>query len=125
MKKYKLLNSLKTSLVLLFFSTFIVQGQLLEIEIRAKAGLQFNKVRFEAKPGQKVVLDVYNDDQMAHNLVFTKEGKRQAVANLALTLGEEAEAKNWVPDTDDVLWATPVLKPGENHKLKFTAPNKF
>jgi len=124
LKKYKLLNSLKTSLALLFSSTFIVQGQLLEIEIRAKAGLQFNKVRFEAKPGQKVVLDVYNDDQMAHNLVFTKEGKRQAVANLALTLGEEAEAKNWVPDTDDVLWATPVLKPGENHKLKFTAPNK-
>ena len=61
---------------------------------------------------------------MAHNLVFTKVGQRVAVANAALGLGEKAEEKNWIPDLDSVLWSTPVLKPGDNHELKFNAPKQ-
>ena len=94
------------------------------MEIRAKAGLQFSIVRFEAKPNQKIHLNIFNEDEMAHNLVFTKPGQRAAVANAALNLGEKAEEKNWVPDLDSVLWNTPVLKPGEGHELKFQAPKE-
>ena len=100
------------------------QEETVKMEIRAKAGLQFSIVRFEAKPNQKIHLNIFNEDEMAHNLVFTKPGQRSAVANAALNLGEKAEEKNWVPELDSVLWNTPVLKPGEGHELKFQAPKE-
>ena len=124
MKKY--IYKIFTIFGLLHFFTGSIsaQNQAVELEIRAKAGLQFNVVRFAAKPGQSVNLNVFNDDEMAHNLVFTKIGQRVAVANAALNLGEKAEEKNWIPDLDSVLWSTPVLKPGDNHELKFKAPKE-
>ena len=105
-------------------SSLYAQEEAVKMEIRAKAGLQFSIVRFEAKPNQKIHLNIFNEDEMAHNLVFTKPGQRAAVANAALNLGEKAEEKNWVPDLDSVLWNTPVLKPGEGHELKFQAPKE-
>ena len=111
-------------LVHFFTGSITAQEQTVDLEIRAKAGLQFSVVRFAAKPGQSVHLNVFNDDEMAHNLVFTKVGQRVAVANAALGLGEKAEEKNWIPDLDSVLWSTPVLKPGDNHELKFNAPKQ-
>ena len=75
--------------------------------INAKAGLQYDVVRFEAKPASKVELKLVNNDDMAHNLVLTKPGQREAVANAALALGTE-DAKNWVPD----LASSPVFHAG-------------
>ena len=124
MKKYTYKIFTIFGLLHFFTGSISAQNQAVELEIRAKAGLQFNVVRFAAKPGQSVNLNVFNDDEMAHNLVFTKIGQRVAVANAALNLGEKAEEKNWIPDLDSVLWSTPVLKPGDNHELKFTAPKE-
>ena len=74
-------------LVHFFTGSITAQEQTVDLEIRAKAGLQFSVVRFAAKPGQSVHLNVFNDDEMAHNLVFTKVGQRVAVANAALVSG--------------------------------------
>ncbi len=93
-----------------------------EVDITARAGLRYDVVRFAAKPGQAILMKLINDDDMAHNLVFTKPGQRQAVATAALALGVDGEAKNWVPDHDAVLWLMPVLPPGEQHVLQFIAP---
>ena len=38
--------------------------------------------------------------------ILTKPGQRSVVANAALALGSEGDAKNWVPDSDAVLFAT-------------------
>ncbi|MBT7734873.1 MAG: hypothetical protein HN707_08180, partial [Verrucomicrobia bacterium] len=84
-----------------------------EVDITARAGLRYDVVRFAAKPGQAILMKLINDDDMAHNFVFTKPGQRQAVATAALALGVDGEAKNWVPDHASVLWSTPVLPPGE------------
>jgi hypothetical protein len=65
-----------------------------EVDIAARAGLRYDVVRFAAKPGQAIRLKLINGDDMAHNLVFTKPGQRQAVATAALVLGVDGEAKN-------------------------------
>ena len=57
----------------------------------------------------------YADSIAALSLYF-------ALSTAALALGVDGEAKNWVPDHDAVLWSTPVLPPGEQHVLQFTAP---
>ena len=84
-------------------SSALGQATPLRVTINAKAGLQYDVVRFEAKPASKVELKLVNNDDMAHNLVLTKPGKRETVANAALALGTEGDAKNWVPDLDSVL----------------------
>ena len=98
------------------------QAEPQRLTINARAGLQYDVVRFEAKPGAQVELKLVNTDDMAHNLVLAKPGQRLAVANAALALGAEGDAKNWVPDSAAVLFATPVLKPDSSHVLKFAAP---
>ena len=103
-------------------SSALGQATPLRVTINAKAGLQYDVVRFEAKPASKVELKLVNNDDMAHNLVLTKPGQREAVANAALALGTEGDAKNWVPDLDSVLFSTPVLKPDSSHVLRFITP---
>ena len=103
-------------------SSALGQATPLRVTINAKAGLQYDVVRFEAKPASKVELKLVNNDDMAHNLVLTKPGQREAVANAALALGTEGDAKNWVPDLDTVLFSTPVLKPDSSHVLRFITP---
>ena len=103
-------------------SSALGQATPLRVTINAKAGLQYDVVRFEAKPASKVELKLVNNDDMAHNLVLTKPEQREAVANAALALGTEGDAKNWVPDLDTVLFSTPVLKPDSSHILRFITP---
>ena len=112
------------ALGLLCFAGSSALGQTtpLRVTINAKAGLQYDVVRFEAKPASKVELKLVNNDDMAPNLVLTKPGQREAVANAALALGTEGDAKNWVPDLDSVLFSTPVLKPDSSHVLSFITP---
>lgn len=97
-------------------------GQPLIVTINAIAGLQFDKVRFWVKPGTQVKIILKNADDMSHNLVFTKPGKRLDVVNAALKLEEKGPGMNYIPDSPDVLWAIPVLSPGQEQSITFTAP---
>jgi len=122
--KHTFTQRLCVALGLLCFAGSSALGQAtpLRVTINAKAGLQYDVVRFEGKPASKVELKLVNNDDMAHNLVLTKPGQREAVANAALALGTEGDAKNWVPDLDSVLFSTPVLKPDSSHVLRFITP---
>jgi hypothetical protein len=61
---------------------------------------------------------------MAHNLVVTRPGERTSVVDMALKMGADGEGKNFVPDTDKILAAIPILKPDERYSVMFTAPEK-
>ena len=106
----------------LTFAFSVVQAEPMRLTIKARPGLQYDLFRFEAKPNAFVEINLVNEDDMAHNLVITKPGQRLNVANAALSLGVEGDAKNWVPDLDSVLFYTPVLKPDSSYLLKFKAP---
>jgi uncharacterized cupredoxin-like copper-binding protein len=92
------------------------------INLKAIAGLQYDKVRFMVKPGSKVILSLENTDDMSHNLLITAPDKRLEVVNAALRLREAGPRQNYIPATSIVLWAIPVLAPGEKKTISFTAP---
>lgn len=117
-----------------FLVCFLISSQLLfaqleeqaerEVEIKAIAGLRFDLTRFSVKPGERIKLTLVNVDEMDHNLVITKPGRRLEVVDAANKLGEDGPKRNYVPVSDDVLWSVPVIRPGQSAHVIFTAPQK-
>lgn len=94
------------------------------VSLKAIAGLQFDVVRFNIKPGAKVKLIFTNTDDMSHNLLITKPGTRLEVINAALKLEEKGPELNYIPKSSQVLWSIPVLSPNQTQSLIFTAPTQ-
>jgi azurin len=61
---------------------------------------------------------------MLHNFVLCAPGRGQAVGEAALALGIDGNAKNFVPDTDDVLYHTALILPETADTIFITAPTK-
>src|SRR5690606_31146823 len=72
--------------------------------------------------GADVVLHFENPDDMIHNVVIGRPGARVAIVEAAANLGAAGPEQHYVPRSDDVLWATPLVNPGEHALLRFTAP---
>lgn len=92
------------------------------IEMSVLPGLKYDIARFAVEPGDRITLVLSNPDAMMHNLVITSPGARMAVVTAALALGETAPAKQYIPDSPAVLFATAVIEPGGRTELIFTAP---
>ena len=107
--------------IILVFAVTTVSAAPLKITIGTLPGLQYDKPRFEAQPGQEVVLTFKNSDEMAHNLAIIAPGKRLEIVQAAITLPPDS---NYIPKNNAVLWHTPVLKPDESAELKFRAPKE-
>ena len=73
--------------------------------------------------GSRVRLVFRNSDDMLHNFVLCSPGRGQAVGEAAMTLGIDGNAKNFVPDTDDVLYHTALTLPNASDTIFFTAPS--
>ncbi|UZR92703.1 plastocyanin/azurin family copper-binding protein [Chondrinema litorale] len=95
-----------------------------EIRIKAIAGLKYDIVRFAVKPGEKIRIIFENTDDMAHNMVFTRPGKRESVVREAQMMGGSGAAKNYIPESEDVLWNTKILEIEDTQTLEFTAPEE-
>jgi azurin len=94
------------------------------IFLKAISGLQYDQVRFRVKGGSTVKIVFANTDEMSHNLVITRPGKREEVVKGALDLGDNAPTLNYIPGSSDVLWYIPVVDPGQTKAITFTAPPK-
>jgi plastocyanin len=90
------------------------------------AQLKFDVEQFQVKPGATVRLTLHNTDEMQHNLLILTpgEGKPLEVAQKAWALGADAVAKNWVPDSPDVLFHTRIVDPQHSDTITFVAPEK-
>ena len=90
------------------------------------ARLRYDTERFAVRPGSKVRLTLVNNDAMQHNLLILRrgDGVKQRVAALALKLGADAMAKDFVPDTPDVLFHTRAILPDERDTIWFVAPEE-
>ncbi len=87
-----------------------------------KEKLLYDTKKFTVRAGQKVTVLFKNDDYPPHNLIFVKPGTADEVAALAIALGAEGFAKQFRPDTDKVLWGSPMLEHGQRATIQFTAP---
>lgn len=85
-------------------------------------GLKFDTTLITVKAGSRVRLVFRNSDDMLHNFVLCAPGRGQAVGAEALALGIDGNAKNFVPDSDDVLYHTALMLPGASDTIFFTAP---
>jgi azurin len=86
-------------------------------------GLKFDQTLLTVKAGERVRLVFRNTDDMLHNWVLCAPGRGQAVGEAAMALGIEGNAKNFVPDSSDVLYHTALVAPETSDTIFFTAPS--
>ncbi|MBE7538217.1 MAG: auracyanin family protein [Opitutaceae bacterium] len=92
------------------------------ILLGTQAGMRFDQAELHASPGEAVQFVFRNQDDMLHNFVLCAPGRGESVGRAALELGLEAAARNYVPDSDDVLFHTAVVMPGAVDRIYFNAP---
>lgn len=94
------------------------------IHLEAIPGMQYDLVRLQVQPGTKVTLTLSNRDDMSHNLVVTQPDSRVMVVEAGMALAERGPEMNFIPEIPEVLWAIPVLAPGEEASVTFTVPDE-
>lgn len=90
------------------------------VTVKCITGLKFDTTEITAKVGEKVLIKLENPDIMPHNLVIVKPGTSQTVATAAMGLGAEGMAKGYIPETEDIIAATKLLKTGEEDTIELT-----
>lgn len=94
------------------------------INMGTKPGLKFDPAQFQVKAGSKVKVIFINDDDMLHNFVVVLPGTMIEVGNLAMKLGLEGQQKDYIPNTNKILYHTKLLQPNTSETIYFTAPEK-
>ncbi|CAG4992363.1 hypothetical protein DYBT9275_00947 [Dyadobacter sp. CECT 9275] len=98
--------------------------QMVEISINSIAEqMRFDINEFKVLAGQPVKITFRNPDAMPHNVVVLNPGKAKEIGELAGTMAD-GFAKNYVPESKDVLAATKLVKGGQTDVVKFMAPSK-
>ena len=94
--------------------------------VEVEGGLLYKQKLLEASPGEALSLVLKNADVMPHNLVIVAPGATQKVGEASFSMLNDplAGEKSYVPDLPDVLHFIPVIEPGTQHTLHFTAPEK-
>ena len=93
------------------------------IVMRTKPGLKFDLEIFEVKAGSKVKITFNNNDDMLHNLVIVRPNTAIEVGDAALKLGLQGSQKNYIPNSDKVLFHTNILSPQSSETIYFEAPS--
>jgi azurin/glucose/arabinose dehydrogenase len=91
--------------------------------IATKPGLKYDLDVIEVKAGSKVKITFNNNDDMLHNLVVVKPNTAIEVGEEALRMGLEGSQKNYIPNSDKVLFHTNILSPETSETIYFEAPS--
>ena len=97
-------------------------GPDITLELNAVAGMLYDKRVLRASPGAKVKLVFNNPDDMVHNFLLVNPGTADEVARAAIDLGLKGEEMGFIPDTDDILYHSALLRPGSSDIIYFEAP---
>jgi len=91
-----------------------------------KNEMKYDVTEFEVQAGKPFELVFENTDFMQHNLVIVTPGSKEKVGLAAdrLAADPDGAAKNYVPEMEEVLYATAIINPEEKAVLRFTAPSK-
>src|SRR5690606_21943340 len=96
------------------------------VPLRAQLGkLLYDKPSFVVKAGSTVTIVFSNPNYMQHNLVIVKPGALDRVRDAAERLARERQAPEhqYIPDTEDVLFATTLVDPNRRSELTFVVPS--
>jgi azurin len=98
-------------------------GPDLRIELATEPGLRYDLDEIRVQAGSRIALIFNNDDDMAHNVVIVEPGTADEVGVAAMNLGLDADALEFVPLMDEVLYHTSMLQPGQIETIYFTVPD--
>ena len=104
------------------------EGNVARITLKAIPGkMIYDQDTLWIKAGQKVIINFENDDNMAHNIVVVKPGHKEEIGKLADQMATQADGyqRNFIPESDHVLFWTPLVNSGEHYSLEFTAPDEI
>ncbi|CAM3333102.1 PVC-type heme-binding CxxCH protein [Zobellia roscoffensis] len=89
-----------------------------------KNEMKYDLSEFVVPAGEPVELILENVDFMQHNLVIVKQGTMDKVGEASDKLAADPNGakQNYVPEMDEVLFATALVDPEQTVTLKFTAP---
>lgn len=110
-------------LIILFADHLFAQNDT-TITLKAITGLQYDLPRIAVKPNQRLTIVFKNEDDMAHNLVFTQPNARQEIVDAAMKIGDKAQEQHYVPKSTQLLAATKIVLPNASETLQFVAPEK-
>ncbi|MFC4871055.1 plastocyanin/azurin family copper-binding protein [Negadavirga shengliensis] len=87
--------------------------------------MKFDVDTFSVKAGEKIILELDNQDGMQHNLLIIEPGTLEAVGAAAddMLRDPKASEQHYVPEIAEVLFATEMLGPNEVYTFEFTAPD--
>lgn len=88
--------------------------------------MKFELDTFSVQAGQKIILELDNLDGMQHNLLIGKPGSLNIIGEAAdaMLYDPKASEKHYIPEIPEVLFATPLVDPGDIYSLEFTAPKE-
>jgi azurin len=96
------------------------------IDIEAGKNLTFATRLVRVKAGERVQLTFNNPDVVPHNWVLARPDSLSRVGDLAnkLIADPEAVLRQYVPQTDDVLYYTDIVPPQQSFTIWFDAPRE-
>lgn len=91
-----------------------------------KDKMAYDITKLKASPGDLIEIRFVNEDAMQHNLLLVKPGKLALVGSRAEEFAKvgDAAAADYVPPMNDILFASPLLNPGEEAVLKIRIPDR-
>jgi azurin len=107
-------------------NTVVLADDVTEIVLHPAATnpLMYDKTALTAKVGQKIKLTLENKSAIPqpHNFMLLKPGTKDkviALANMMLT-DPNAMAKQYIPESPDILYHTNLIQPGQTGSIEFT-----
>jgi len=94
------------------------------IEVTVGPNLSYSPRLLTARPGEPLAITLVNPDSVPHNLALCKPGSlgRVGAAVNALVTDPEAAARQYVPDSPDVIAFTDIVPPHARFTISFRAP---
>ncbi len=96
------------------------------LAIETGKNLTYAQPEVTVRAGETIALTLLNPDVIPHNWVLAKPGSLQSVGGLANRLIAQADAyaRQYIPESDDVLVHTDVIEPGSEQTIYFHAPDQ-
>lgn len=88
--------------------------------------MEYDIDELHATAGERLRIVFTNTDNMEHNLLIIRPGSLAEVGRLAdaMVTAPDGRERLYIPDSPDVLAATPLLDPGEQYILDLVVPNE-
>jgi len=94
-----------------------------ELTLSTEPGLKYDKELIRVNAGSKLALTFNNNDDMAHNVVITLPETADEIGRAAMNLGLDAGDLEYVPTSENVLYHTSMLQPGQIETIYIDIPD--